>query len=98
MRCIWCEGDNAVPAKKNCKWIEPGGAEVITVKDVPAIDCPQCRDIYTDDDVNAEIELALMSVNLAELGAEFSYDDLLKAPKMSIFDMYRNGASFRCNK
>lgn len=98
MKCIWCDGENATTAKKDCHWVEPGGTEMVIVTAVPAIDCPQCQDIYIEDEINAEVELALNTVDLQQLGLKFSYEDLMKAPKMNIFDLYRSGASFRCNK
>lgn len=97
MKCVWCDGENASSTKKDCHWIEPG-AEMVIVTDVPAIDCPDCKDIYVEDEINTEIEVALNMVDLQPLGLKFSYEELMKAPKMSIFDLYKNGASFRCNK
>ena len=96
MHCVWCGQDEAKVTKKDCQWIEPGGTDVVMVTNVPAIDCPQCKDIYIDDDINAEIELALNTVELNKLGFRFSYDQLKQAPKMNIFDLYQSGASFRC--
>ncbi|MEW9669315.1 YokU family protein [Ammoniphilus sp. 3BR4] len=96
MKCVWCDNDQAKETIKDCQWIEPGGVDVIMVTDVPAIDCPQCRDVYLDDEKNEEIEVLLNTTDLSVLGSRFSYSQLVKAPKMSIFDMYNNGASFKC--
>lgn len=96
MKCVWCDNNQAKETTKDCQWIEPGGVEVIMVTDIPAIECPQCRDIYLDDDINEEIEVCLNTTDLNALGSRFSYSQLMQAPKMSIFDMYSNGVSFKC--
>ncbi|RKD21782.1 hypothetical protein BEP19_14265 [Ammoniphilus oxalaticus] len=94
--CIWCGERKATSAKKDCQWIEPGGIDVVLVTDVPAIDCQSCQDVYIDDQLNAEIEQALNTVDLDKLGFRFSYDELTNAPKMNIFELYSSGASFKC--
>ncbi len=96
MECVWCTENQASKATKDCHWIEPGGIAVIMVTGVPAIHCPGCRDTYLTDEMNEEIELALNTVDLDKLGHTFSYEQLMKAPKMSIFKMIENGMSFKC--
>lgn len=96
MHCVWCGQNDAKKTKKDCQWIEPGGTDIVMVTDVPAIDCPHCKDIYVDDDINEEVELALNTVDLEKLGFRFSYDELKSAPKMNIFDLYSSGISFKC--
>lgn len=94
--CVWCGEKQATETTKDCQWIEPGGVDVVVVTDVPAIDCQRCQDVYIDDDLNFEIEQALNSVDLDKLGLRFSYEQLMKAPKLNIFEQLRNGASFKC--
>ncbi|WP_164985135.1 YokU family protein [Ammoniphilus sp. CFH 90114] len=96
MKCVWCDSKQAKETTKDCQWIEPGGVEVIMVTGIPAIECSQCQDVYLADEMNEEIEVSLNTVDLRLLGSTFSYEQLVKAPKMSIFDIYNNGGSFKC--
>ncbi|WP_202080903.1 YokU family protein [Caldalkalibacillus salinus] len=89
MRCVWCEQDSAKKTVKDCTWIDPTGKEVLTVKEVPAIDCPTCQDVYVEDEVNEEVEAALHSVELDKIGLTFTYSTLMNAPRKSIFDLFQ---------
>ncbi|GAA0362235.1 YokU family protein [Bacillus horti] len=89
MKCEWCEQEGAVEVKKDCTWIEPAGKATVVVEQVPAIDCSICQDIYITDELTEEVEEALNSVDLEELGEAFSYEELMNAPRLSIFDLYK---------
>lgn len=89
MKCIWCNQEGAFESKKDCTWIEPAGRDVIVVQDVPAINCPTCQDVYLDDELTEQVEEALNSVDLEELGEKFTYEALMSAPRLSIFDLYK---------
>jgi uncharacterized YokU family protein len=97
LKCVWCDNAQAMETTKNCQWIEPGGSGVITVNAIPAIECPQCHDVYLVDDIYAEVEAAINTVDLSVLGDSFSYEALMKAPRLNIFDMYKRGDSFNCH-
>lgn len=90
MICIWCDQEGAQETVKDCIWIEPGGAFNIVVKEVPAIDCPTCKDVYLEDEMTEEVEEALNSVDLSSLGTEFTYEKLMASPRLSIFELYKS--------
>jgi uncharacterized YokU family protein len=89
MKCIWCSQDESVEAVKDCTWIEPEGKDYLIVTGVPAIDCPICNDVYLEDSITEDVEDAINSVNLEKLGLKFSYQQLMEAPRLSIFDLYK---------
>lgn len=91
MKCIWCDQEGAMETTKDCTWIEPTGRDVIVVQNVPAINCPTCQDIYLADEMTEKVEEALNSVDLVGLGAAFTYEELIHAPRQSIFDLYKKG-------
>jgi uncharacterized YokU family protein len=93
MKCVWCDQEGAKETVKDCTWIEPEGKEMIMVKDVPAVDCPTCKDIYLEDSKTDEVEEAINSVNLDKLGLNFTYEELMSAPRVSIFDLYKQSES-----
>jgi uncharacterized YokU family protein len=89
MKCIWCNQEEATETVKDCVWIEPQGKETLMVTNVPAIDCPTCKDIYLSDEMTEQVEEMINSVNLNKLGLHFSYEELMKSPRVSIFDLYK---------
>lgn len=93
MKCVWCNQEGASETYKDCTWIEPAGQATIVVRNVPAIDCPTCQDVYLDDDMTEQVEEALNSVDLESLGELFSYEELMNAPRLSIFDLYKKEAA-----
>lgn len=93
MKCIWCNQDESIETVKDCTWIEPQGKDYLVVTGVPAIDCPTCKDIYLEDSMTEDVEDAINSVNLEKLGLKFSYQELMAAPRHSIFDLYKQSKS-----
>jgi uncharacterized YokU family protein len=96
LKCEWCETEQASMSTKDCQWIEPGGIHYVVVTDIPAIDCPVCNDIYLDDEMNEQIEEALNTVELSSLGSRFSYEQLMKAPRVSIFQLFKQANQSKC--
>jgi uncharacterized YokU family protein len=93
MKCVWCDQEGAKETVKDCTWIEPEGKDMIVVTEVPAVDCPTCKDIYLEDHKTEEVEEAINSVNLNKLGSKFTYNELMSAPRISIFDLYKQSQS-----
>jgi YgiT-type zinc finger domain-containing protein len=89
MICVWCEQEGAWETTKDCTWIDPTGRHTVVVEGVPAIACPSCDDVYLTDDMNEKVEMELSGADLEALGERFTYEELLAAPKVSIFDLYK---------
>lgn len=90
---MWCNQDESIETVKDCTWIEPEGKDYLIVTGVPAIDCPICEDVYLEDSMTEDVEDAINSVNLEKLGLKFSYQQLMEAPRLSIFDLYKQDKS-----
>jgi uncharacterized YokU family protein len=89
MKCVWCDQEGAKETVQDFTWIEPEGKEYIVVQEVPAVDCPTCNDVYLEDSMTEEVEEAINSVNLEKMGLTFTYEKLMSAPRVSIFDLYK---------
>lgn len=82
MKCIWCESDDVRESVKDCYWITPDGKTSVRILHVPAIDCPNCRP-YVIESVVQKIEEALYWHDLSALGAVFTYEELMNAPRIT---------------
>lgn len=81
MNCMWCDTADIRESVKDCYWIMPDGRLAVQIKDIPAIDCPNCR-TYVMESTAQQIEEKLVWHDVSALGTVFRYEDLLKAPRV----------------
>lgn len=81
MPCMWCEREDVRESVKDCYWIMPDGRMAVQIKDVPAIECTNCR-TYVLEETSQQIEEMLYWHDVSALGSTFRYEELLKAPRV----------------
>ena len=81
MNCMWCEAEDIRESVKDCYWIMPDGKLAVEILEVPAIECSNCR-TYVTEGISQQIEEALYWHDVSALGTTFSYEELMKAPRI----------------
>lgn len=81
MNCMWCDAADIRESVKDCYWIMPDGRLAVQIKDIPAIECPNCL-TYVMESTAQQIEEKLVWHDVSALGTVFRYEDLLKAPRV----------------
>ena len=77
MRCIMCKGD--VLRAKNT-YIQEFDDCIIIIKNVPALVCSQCGEVYYSDEISDKLEEIVNRLqNMVKDVAIFEYDKVVKA-------------------
>lgn len=82
MICSWCESNQAIETKDSAHWELPDGTRAVTIENVPAIQCPACSMTYLDERIIEKIEDLLMIIDTSKLKNQFTYEELMNAPKL----------------
>ncbi|MFT9849681.1 YokU family protein [Aneurinibacillus sp. REN35] len=86
MKCIWCETEEAKEGRLDCYWVTPDGKATVQIQSIPSVDCPNCYDKFVPEDTSQKIEDALYLNDISSLGAAFTYEQLLQAPRINLFN------------
>lgn len=86
MECLWCGEDKAKESTKDCNWVMPDGRRAVQILQVPALECPDCG-LYLEDAINQKVEDGLYMSDLSSYPDAFTYEELLNAPKINLFQM-----------
>lgn len=81
MSCPWCAEVNVQDSEKDCYWIMPDGKKAVQILQVPAIACPSCG-IFVTEATSQGIDDRLYWNDVSALGSAFTYEELLKAPRL----------------
>lgn len=82
MICNWCQSNHAHEMKDDVHWELPDGTRAVTIKNVPSVHCPSCNMTYLEEAIIQQIEDQLFIIDTAKLDKQFSYEQLLNAPKL----------------
>jgi len=86
MECAWCNENGVKETVKDCYWVMPDGRRSVKILQVPAVECPHCG-VYVSDAINQKVEDSLYIGDLANFPDTFTYEELLNAPKIKLFDL-----------
>ncbi|CAG9613735.1 hypothetical protein BACCIP111899_02954 [Bacillus rhizoplanae] len=82
MRCMWCEGDEAIESVNTVYWELPDGTQTVTIEETPCIACQNCGMHYQSEDIVKEIEDHLFLIYTKDLPKQVTYTELMGRPRL----------------
>ncbi|WP_242221742.1 YokU family protein [Bacillus cereus group sp. BfR-BA-01380] len=82
MRCMWCEGEEAIESVNTVYWELPDGTQTITIEETPCIACSTCGMHYQSEDIVKEIEDQLFLIYTNDLPKQVTYTELMERPRL----------------
>ncbi|MET3291200.1 UNVERIFIED_CONTAM: putative YokU family protein [Brevibacillus sp. OAP136] len=86
MECQWCNEPHTTESTQDCYWTMPDGKRTLRIMQIPAVDCPQCG-VYISEPMNQKVEENLIMADLTGYPDTLTYDQILHAPKIRLFDL-----------
>ncbi|MFI8707168.1 YokU family protein [Bacillus sp. NPDC077411] len=82
MRCMWCEGEEAIESVNTVYWELPDGTQTITIEETPCIACSTCGMHYQSEAIVKEIEDQLFLIYTKDLPKQVTYTELMERPRL----------------
>lgn len=82
LKCLWCDSDKTNKVYERSHWELPDGTKAVTITNVPSIHCEACEMVYIEDEIIEKIEDQLLLIDTTNLAKQFTYDDLMKTPRL----------------
>lgn len=90
MKCIWCANHEVQESTKDCHWVMPDGKRAVIIQGVPAHSCEHCG-TYLAEEMNQKVENLLYFSDLAAYPNQFTFGELVSAPKIEIYKLLKQG-------
>lgn len=90
MKCIWCAKHEVKEGVKDCHWVMPDGKRAVVIQAVPALSCEYCG-TFLSEEMNQKVENLLYFSDLATYPNQFTYEELVNAPKIELYKLLKQG-------
>lgn len=82
MKCMWCEGEEAIESVNTVYWELPDGTQTVTIEETPCIACSNCGMHYQSDTIVKEIEDQLFLIYTKDLPKQIKFTELMERPRL----------------